>query len=62
VDIRELNERHEERNGHHSQTNSFKAEKWKHDLYDEANKSPTAKNEEEQIAKVQALLSSSRLS
>ncbi|KAL1831674.1 hypothetical protein ACET3Z_001325 [Daucus carota] len=35
-----------------------RVEKWKHDLYDETNKSPTSKNEEEQIAKVEALLSS----
>ncbi|KAG8364193.1 hypothetical protein BUALT_Bualt19G0102800 [Buddleja alternifolia] len=35
-----------------------RAEKWKHDLYDEANKSPTPKNEEEQIANIEALLSS----
>ncbi|RWW22714.1 hypothetical protein BHE74_00043068 [Ensete ventricosum] len=35
----------------------FQAEKWKHDLFDEANRSPTPKNEEEQIAKVEALLS-----
>lgn len=34
-----------------------RVEKWKHDLYDEANRSPTAKNEEDQIAKVEALLS-----
>ncbi|KAH0732119.1 hypothetical protein KY289_003307 [Solanum tuberosum] len=33
-------------------------EKWKHDLYDEANKNPTPKNEEDQIAKIEALLSS----
>ncbi|KAI3789176.1 hypothetical protein L2E82_01965 [Cichorium intybus] len=33
-------------------------EKWKHDLYDEANKSPNSKNEEDQIAKVEALLAS----
>ncbi|KAJ0982122.1 hypothetical protein J5N97_010377 [Dioscorea zingiberensis] len=32
-------------------------EKWKHDLFDEANKSPIRRNEEEQIAKVEALLS-----
>ncbi|XP_076954867.1 uncharacterized protein LOC143629484 [Bidens hawaiensis] len=36
----------------------WRAEKWKHDLYDEANKSPTSKNEEDQIAKVEALLAS----
>ncbi|KAL0743166.1 hypothetical protein Bca4012_084679 [Brassica carinata] len=36
-----------------------KAEKkWDHDLYEEANKSPAKANEEEQIAKVEALLSS----
>ncbi|XP_042456337.1 uncharacterized protein LOC122040912 [Zingiber officinale] len=34
----------------------FPVEKWKHDLYDEGNKSPTPENEEEQIAKVEALL------
>lgn len=36
-----------------------KAEKkWDHDLYEEANKSPGRANEEEQIAKVEALLAS----
>lgn len=35
-----------------------RVEKWKHDLYQEANRSPTPKNEEDQIAKVEALLSS----
>lgn len=34
----------------------FQIEKWKHDLYDEGNRSPTPENEEEQIAKVEALL------
>ncbi|KAK9663933.1 hypothetical protein RND81_14G007300 [Saponaria officinalis] len=33
-----------------------RVEKWKHDLYDEANRSPT-KNEEDPVAKVEALLS-----
>ncbi|GJX95813.1 hypothetical protein Tco_0351611 [Tanacetum coccineum] len=33
-----------------------RAYKWKHDYYDDAKKSPTSKNEEEQIAKVEALL------
>ncbi|XP_062089405.1 uncharacterized protein LOC133795934 isoform X2 [Humulus lupulus] len=33
-------------------------DKWKHDLYQEANRSPTPKNEEDQIAKVEALLAS----
>ncbi|KAH9606625.1 hypothetical protein KSS87_013061 [Heliosperma pusillum] len=35
---------------------SGRVEKWKHDLYDEANASPT-KNEEDPVAKVEALLS-----
>ncbi|KAI3903319.1 hypothetical protein MKW98_031973 [Papaver atlanticum] len=51
-----LNERHGERNEYRSRPTSFRAEKWKHDLYDEAIKSPTQKNEEDQIAKVEALL------
>lgn len=35
-----------------------RVEKWTHDLYQEANRSPTPKNEEDQIAKVEALLAS----
>ncbi|CAA0807469.1 cyclin-related [Striga hermonthica] len=35
-----------------------RVEKWKHDLYDEANKSPNPKNEEDQITKIEALLAS----
>lgn len=35
-----------------------RVEKWKHDLYDEANRSPITKNEEDQIAKVEELLAS----
>lgn len=35
-----------------------RAEKWKHDLYDEANKSPPPKNEEDQISKIESLLAS----
>ncbi|XVE49327.1 hypothetical protein DITRI_Ditri01bG0073900 [Diplodiscus trichospermus] len=35
-----------------------RVEKWKHDLFDEANKSPPRKNEEDQIAKVESLLAS----
>lgn len=35
---------------------TFSAEKWKHDLYDQANRSPTPKTEEDQIAKIEALL------
>ncbi|MQL92678.1 hypothetical protein Taro_025313 [Colocasia esculenta] len=33
-------------------------DRWKHDLFDEANRSPTPKNEEDEIAKVEALLAS----
>lgn len=44
-------------NGRQGQSGGL-AEKWKHDLYDEANKSPTSRNEEDQIAKVEALLAS----
>ncbi|XP_024980567.1 hepatoma-derived growth factor-related protein 2 isoform X1 [Cynara cardunculus var. scolymus] len=44
-------------NGRQGQSGG-RVEKWKHDLYDEANKSPTSKNEEDQIAKVEALLAS----
>ncbi|XP_031128614.1 nucleolar and coiled-body phosphoprotein 1 [Ipomoea triloba] len=33
-------------------------EKWKHDLFNEANKSPPPQNEEDQIAKIEALLAS----
>ncbi|XP_015901606.3 uncharacterized protein LOC107434636 isoform X2 [Ziziphus jujuba] len=39
-------------------SNGTQVEKWKHDLYHEANRSPTPKNEEDQIAKVEALLGS----
>ncbi|KDP44496.1 hypothetical protein JCGZ_16329 [Jatropha curcas] len=39
-------------------TSGTRLEKWKHDLFDEANKSPNAKNEEDQIAKVEELLAS----
>ncbi|KAI3448185.1 hypothetical protein Pfo_004850 [Paulownia fortunei] len=35
-----------------------RVEKWKHDLYNEANRSPTPKNEEDQISKIEALLES----
>lgn len=34
----------------------FQVDKWKHDLFEEANRSPPPKNEEEQIAKIEALL------
>ncbi|KAL6648619.1 hypothetical protein ACP70R_012843 [Stipagrostis hirtigluma subsp. patula] len=43
------------RNNAH-QTTDDQQEKWKHDLYDQTNRSPTPKTEEEQIAKVEALL------
>lgn len=33
-------------------------DKWKHDLFQEANRSPTPKDEEDRIAKLEALLSS----
>ncbi|CAL4938132.1 unnamed protein product [Urochloa decumbens] len=38
------------------QTSGDQEEKWKHDLYDQSNRSPPPKTEEEQIAKVEALL------
>lgn len=38
-------------------SNGAQVEKWKHDLYDEANRSPTPKKEEDPVAKVEALLS-----
>ncbi|KAK9116907.1 hypothetical protein Sjap_015854 [Stephania japonica] len=37
---------------------TVRAEKWKHDMFDEANRSPTPKNEDDQIAKIEALLAS----
>ncbi|XP_050366882.1 uncharacterized protein LOC126785289 [Argentina anserina] len=49
-------ERFGERQGSHS--SGGRGEKWKHDLYHEANRSPTPKNEEDQIAKVETLLAS----
>ncbi|XP_075501753.1 uncharacterized protein LOC142539895 isoform X2 [Primulina tabacum] len=35
-----------------------RVEKWKHDLYNETNRSPTPKNDEDQISKIEALLAS----
>ncbi|KAL8553429.1 hypothetical protein ACS0TY_001922 [Phlomoides rotata] len=35
-----------------------RADKWKHDLYTEANRSPPPKNEDDQISKIEALLAS----
>ncbi|KAJ6815971.1 uncharacterized protein M6B38_419025 [Iris pallida] len=46
--------RYGERTAH--RPGGFQVDKWKHDLYEEANRSPSPKNEEEQIAKVEALL------
>ncbi|KAJ6801999.1 uncharacterized protein M6B38_193010 [Iris pallida] len=51
-----FNGRYGERSTHHRPEGAVQVEKWKHDLYDEANRSPTPKNDEEQIAKVEALL------
>lgn len=45
------------RQGYRAKTGG-RVEKWKHDLYDEANRSPSPKNEEDVIAKVEALLAS----
>ncbi|KAK6136933.1 hypothetical protein DH2020_029321 [Rehmannia glutinosa] len=39
-------------------TGGGRVEKWKHDLYNEANRSPSPKNEEDQISKIEALLAS----
>lgn len=39
----------------HDRTVGPRVEKWKHDLFDEANRSPS-KNDEDQIAKIEALL------
>lgn len=33
-----------------------RVDKWKHDMFDEVNQSPTSKNEEDHVAKVEALL------
>jgi hypothetical protein len=48
--------RFSERQGH--RPSGMQGEKWKHDLFDDANKSPTTKNEEDQIAKIERLLAS----
>lgn len=50
-------ERFNPRQGYY-RTDGGRVEKWKHDLYDEANKSPNPKNEEDQISKIEALLAS----
>lgn len=46
--------RFSERQGH--RPSGMQGEKWKHDLFDDANRSPTTKNEEDQIAKIERLL------
>ncbi|CAH2053287.1 unnamed protein product [Thlaspi arvense] len=46
------------RSGFHGSWTTSDEKKWDHDLFEEANKSPTKANEEEQIAKVEALLAS----
>ncbi|XP_006649585.1 vicilin-like seed storage protein At2g18540 [Oryza brachyantha] len=50
-----FNNSYDGRNSMH-QAVGDQAEKWKHDLYDQTNRSPTPKTEEEQIAKIEALL------
>lgn len=46
------------RQGYRSGGSGGRVEKWKHDLFDEANRSPTPKNEDDPVAKVEALLAS----
>jgi hypothetical protein len=50
-----FNNSYDGRNSMH-QAAGDQAEKWKHDLYEQTNRSPTPKTEEEQIAKIEALL------
>lgn len=42
----------------HPRGTTTRGEKWTHDLFQDANRSPTRKDEEDQIAKVEALLAS----
>ncbi|KAM3230334.1 hypothetical protein ACQJBY_060869 [Aegilops geniculata] len=44
------------RSNMHEEAGDHQTEKWKHDLYDETNSTPAPMTEEEQIAKVEALL------
>ncbi|KMT02532.1 hypothetical protein BVRB_9g204730 [Beta vulgaris subsp. vulgaris] len=44
------------RQGYRPNGTGTQAEKWKHDMFDEANRSPTSKNDEDPVAKVEALL------
>ncbi|KAL7002904.1 hypothetical protein U1Q18_004063 [Sarracenia purpurea var. burkii] len=46
------------RRGYRPGADGVRVEKWKHDLFEEANRSPTPKTEEDQVAKVEALLAS----
>lgn len=45
-------------NGRQGYRSTGRVEKWKHDLFEESNRSPSPQNEEDQIAKVEALLAS----
>ncbi|GAB4853428.1 hypothetical protein Ancab_017619 [Ancistrocladus abbreviatus] len=49
-------DRYNGRQGYRS--GGVRVEKWKHDLFDEANRSPSPKKEEDPVAKVEALLAS----
>lgn len=49
-------ERFSDRQSYHP--SGTRGEKWKHDLFDDSNRSPTTKNEEDQTAKIEALLAS----
>lgn len=51
-------ERFNGKQGYPPPRGGVRVEKWKHDLFEEANTSPTQKNEDDQIAKVEALLAS----
>ncbi|XP_073143271.1 uncharacterized protein [Henckelia pumila] len=46
------------RQGYRPLGDGGRVEKWKHDLYNETNRSPTPKNDEDQISKIEALLAS----
>ncbi|PIA33262.1 hypothetical protein AQUCO_04200195v1 [Aquilegia coerulea] len=51
-------ERFSGRYAERNQNNNIRVDKWKHDLFDETNKSPSPKSAADQIAKVEALLAS----
>ncbi|XP_075493765.1 uncharacterized protein LOC142531500 [Primulina tabacum] len=46
------------RQGYRPAGDGGRVEKWKHDLYNEANRSPAPKNDEDQVSKIEALLAS----